>query len=619
MNTKLFLSGMKRVGSLIFSMMIALSMSTSGAIAITDNSDNPIQHTQNQKKAYSVCATRKKTLKTEDSYKEWIKTYKKKAKKQKEKTLSSSQWKKIKKQFDDRKNKILNSKSTIKKGDTLIPGETYNGTAYYISNNGSDENDGLSPETPFATLHPFREIELKKGDALFFERGSVWRGEPLCEKDWQFKNVQGLTYSAYGEGQKPCFYGGVENGTGADKWKLFYQEGNKKIWVYYRDMTDVGGLHVNGGKAFARDLAWWSGSKYFKIKGKKNYSVSDTEYDVKKDLPDEYCFPMLEYPKTNYEKDCKPYVKFWYEQENDSFNEYVSGPLYFRYDKGNPGEVFSSIEFIQPYYSPIWNDGTVDDTTFDNLCFSGMDLLCTGRASENERANGVVIQNCESAFMGGIVDGYSKEKKNEYDFGVISRYGDGFVANGSNVTIKNNYIHDAFQSGTQIETFEGDPEVKNTIITGNVIEKCLHSLHMNDNNNSKLSGYTDCEFSNNMVFNACKNNRFWRKSDYGADGGQEMFFDFGFHSGFDPVKNVTIKNNIFGPVTEKNAPLIFLGGHYTKKYRRIFSGNTYIQKKGYMWILNESFPDSEMSKIPMNKVVAKWLLGDTKAKLWRIK
>lgn len=42
---------------------------------------------------------------------------------------------------EERKNAILNSPTSIVKADEYIMGETYSGTAYYVSNNGSDENE----------------------------------------------------------------------------------------------------------------------------------------------------------------------------------------------------------------------------------------------------------------------------------------------------------------------------------------------------------------------------------------------------------------------------------------------------------------------------------------------
>lgn len=73
---------------------------------------------------------------------------------------------------DARKQEIWNSQTTIVKSNEYVQGETYTGTAYYVSNNGDDSNDGLSPETPFATMERLNKIRFSFGDAVFFERGA---------------------------------------------------------------------------------------------------------------------------------------------------------------------------------------------------------------------------------------------------------------------------------------------------------------------------------------------------------------------------------------------------------------------------------------------------------------
>lgn len=82
-------------------------------------------------------------------------------------------------QAEQRKQEILSCDTEIVKSDTFIKGETYTGTAYYISNSGSDENDGLSPETAFATPAALKNVGLQSGDAVFFERGGIWRATEL--------------------------------------------------------------------------------------------------------------------------------------------------------------------------------------------------------------------------------------------------------------------------------------------------------------------------------------------------------------------------------------------------------------------------------------------------------
>ena len=95
---------------------------------------------------------------------------------------SSDEVQQILSQADQRRESIRNSETTIVKSNVFIKGETYTGTAYYVSNNGSDRNNGRSPRNAFATPAALERVNLKYGDAVFFERGSVWRGVTLLRR-----------------------------------------------------------------------------------------------------------------------------------------------------------------------------------------------------------------------------------------------------------------------------------------------------------------------------------------------------------------------------------------------------------------------------------------------------
>lgn len=131
-----------------------------------------------------------------------------------------------------RREAIVNTSTEIVWSETFTPGQTYTGAAYYVSNKGSDGNDGLSPETAWATLDRVNQAPLQYGDAVFFERGSVWRNTTVETKE-------GVTYSAYGEGVKPRICASPENGGDPDLWSLWWEgENGEKIWLYHRDMPD---------------------------------------------------------------------------------------------------------------------------------------------------------------------------------------------------------------------------------------------------------------------------------------------------------------------------------------------------------------------------------------------
>ena len=69
------------------------------------------------------------------------------------------------------------------------------GTEYYVSADGNDSADGKSPETAWKTLGKASSATLSEGDVVYFRRGDIFRGQLVSQT--------GVTYSAYGEGEKP--------------------------------------------------------------------------------------------------------------------------------------------------------------------------------------------------------------------------------------------------------------------------------------------------------------------------------------------------------------------------------------------------------------------------------
>ncbi len=98
----------------------------------------------------------------------------------------------------------------------------YTGTAYYISNNGDNSNSGKSPEEAWATPDAYMEHkeEIKAGDAVLFERGSVFR------LSFMITLVNGVKYGAYGKGEKPLLIGSMHNYAE----KGFWTKHSENIW-----------------------------------------------------------------------------------------------------------------------------------------------------------------------------------------------------------------------------------------------------------------------------------------------------------------------------------------------------------------------------------------------------
>lgn len=176
----------------------------------------------------------------------------------------------------ERREAIVNTSTEIVWSETFTPGETYTGTAYYVSNQGDDRNDGLSPETAWATLDRVNQASLEYGDAVFFERGSVWRNTTVETKE-------GVTYSAYGEGAKPRICASPENGGDSTLWSLWWEgENGEKIWLYHRDMPDCGAIVLNEEIVAQKVLGYWSGKEFLHYIGPANWTPD--EFDLEEQL-----------------------------------------------------------------------------------------------------------------------------------------------------------------------------------------------------------------------------------------------------------------------------------------------------------------------------------------------
>lgn len=104
----------------------------------------------------------------------------------------------IEKESDRMANEML--QKVIDTPDTVKAAEGCK--TYYLSADGKDTNDGLSPETArknYYTVKPF----LREGDAVLLRRGDIFRE--------YFEIPKGVSVGAYGEGElKPRIYGSVD-------------------------------------------------------------------------------------------------------------------------------------------------------------------------------------------------------------------------------------------------------------------------------------------------------------------------------------------------------------------------------------------------------------------------
>ena len=483
-----------------------------------------------------------------------------------------------------RRDEILNSETEIVKGDTFIPGETYTGTAYYISNSGDDANDGLSPETAWATIDRLNVEPLQYGDAVFFERGSVWRAAQVYTKP-------GVTYSAYGEGEKPGLYGSVENGGGAEKWTLWHEGSDgSKIWVYYKPMLDCGSIALNDDLGAIKVQGFWNGEYFQAMSDMWNTDQTQEATDLQSAMPEFdpaeqltedltfFCDASSGLPST-----LPIYLSGWYDTGGEPYCLTADGPLYLRCDGGNPGELYPDMEFLSPY-APF--DGVADDVVIDNLA-----VLYTGRniLSVSPECEGVLVQNCELGWGGGCAASYALDTITGYGAGVQRNGGVGGASSSHN-TFRNNYVHETYQEGLGLETaieFSGQAfDVTDVTIEGNVFYHCGSALiYFNwDEAANPDHQFRNVSFRDNLVF-------YSTMSDW-VDTGEDVD---GFTTGAFTIDGgpnmqdgtVEVRDNVFFAAREC---LVYIRT-YVPEYLPDFEGNIYAQFSDGVFLSSVSAPN----------------------------
>ena len=238
----------------------------------------------------------------------------------------------------------MKSREMFKKIREAKPELDIKGTAYYVSADGDDKNDGLTPSTAWKTLERVNEngANYKIGDAVLFRCGDTFRGNI---------KTYGVTYSSYGEGKKPELYASPINAA-LLQWT---DEGNDVYSIPFGDERgmsyDVGNLVFNHGEM---------GCGYKKFK--------------KDDLTLEF--------------------------DLDFYHDHDNRILYLKSEYGKPHERWNSIELsvTTPIFSGRGNDcyHCVIDGLVLKYCGGCAIDLCSG-----EWIRHFVVRNCEFEWIGG--------------------------------------------------------------------------------------------------------------------------------------------------------------------------------------------------------------------------
>ncbi len=143
------------------------------------------------------------------------------------------------------------------------------GAEYYVSNAGSDDADGRSPQTAWRTLAYVSAQSFEPGDIIRLRRGDVWReGLRPCSGTEDGP----VTYSAYGDGPKPLLLGSLRMNR-PDDW---VDEGNN-IWATREPNVTATGTELIRNSDFSTGVGHWS---LYAENGAKARVARDTEQFV---------------------------------------------------------------------------------------------------------------------------------------------------------------------------------------------------------------------------------------------------------------------------------------------------------------------------------------------------
>ena len=330
------------------------------------------------------------------------------------------------------KTQIINSKNT----DFEIKG-----TKYYVSNSGDDKNNGKSETTPIATINRLHEIELKAGDAVYFKRGDTWR-ELLLVKE-------GVTYSAYGEGEKPKLFGSL-SGVGKEKW---IKTDKENVWEFSETIPtdrDIGNICINGGKLWgikvSRNRFNRAPDSKVVFNGRNRFYSGGHDFFGYQDLKNDLEF----------------------------FHDWRTLKLYIYCADGNPGECFESMELARKTHVVR---GVAKNVVIDNIAVMHAGSHAIAGFSEVEN---FTVQNCHFAWVGGSI-------QFETENGLVVRLGNAvekYGASGCNgYYIRNCYAYQVYDCAYTVQ-YQGDGDgrdeciFKNVEYANNVAEKCNTGLEV---------------------------------------------------------------------------------------------------------------------------------------------
>jgi hypothetical protein len=266
---------------------------------------------------------------------------------------------------------------------------------YYVSSSsGNNRSNGRSQSTAWQNISKVNGKTFLPGDSVFFRRGDIWR-ETLAVAGSGTPNSN-IYFGTYGTGANPKILGSESVG----KW------------------TDQGGNI-------------WKSDNAFTDPRTNNADIHFIEQGVVK--------------WGNY-KPAAASLKSKYDWTWNNNCIYI-------FSESNPASAFSSVEVPQLYCC-------IDTYHNEYIHFNGIDVMYAAyigyddNSSHSDHADisGLIIENCEIAFIGGIT-------RIQSGFGVAVVYSD--------MVIRNCTIHDCGRRGVSLDIYGSGFTASNAIIENN--------------------------------------------------------------------------------------------------------------------------------------------------------
>ncbi len=443
---------------------------------------------------------------------------------------------------EKRKQEILNAK------DSLV----VKGTKYYVSNAGDDSNDGLTPDTAWKTLDKVSKTPLKAGDGVLFKRGDLFRG--IISNTYS-----GVSYGAYGEGEKPKFYGWDRALDDPALWEEVDKENH--IWLWKEKILDAGTLVFNEGEAWSyKHIPSYINGKFVCRNDESKEFIMANEMKGDLDIFWYFVDKLTTKPSRGQDfpiPDCQNGM----------------GDLYLRCDRGNPAEVFDSIEAVtKRHMFCVWG---AENVSIDNVCIKYVGQH--GIGAGGERVKGLHVTNCEIGWIGGTIQHYAGTDPNypQGGRGTVTRFGNAIEIYGGcdDYIAENCYIYQSYDAGIthQVSTFGSKREMTNVLYKDNLIEYCVYGIeYFLEMNGGDTESYMDgIEMCGNII----------RHSGYGWGQQRHNYHTPAHIKGWSYTNrayNFSVHDNIFDRAGYRMLHLVAEKDEYCPK----MYNNTYIQHMG---------------------------------------